>query len=134
MVRVVKHAYEASMFKTKIGTHVNIIDDIRRYDGNLNLEIDDYISYTGPLDEPPNAQFFVNENEEAEGSYDLFIYVSHPGVSGRASTVGDICDKSGERFNVNLGYGPNECHTFGFKFDCTPTNRIALTAEVCFKY
>ena len=114
------------MFKTKIGAYVNIIGDIRRYDGNLNLEIANYVTYTGPLDEPPNARFFVNANEEAVGSHDLFIYVSHPGVSGRASTVGDICDKSGERFNVNLGYGPDECHTFGSIPRISCTNSIAL--------
>ena len=67
---VVKNAYEAGEFETKIGAHVNIIGDIRRYDGNLNSEIDNYVTYTGPLDEPPNAKFFVNANKEAAGSYD----------------------------------------------------------------
>ena len=70
VVWVVKNAYEAGEFETKIGAHVNIIGDIRRYDGNLNSEIDNYVTYTGPLDEPPNAKFFVNANKEAAGSYD----------------------------------------------------------------
>ena len=134
VVWVVKNAYEAGEFETKIGAHVNIIGDIRRYDGNLNSEIDNYVTYTGPLDEPPNAKFFVNANKEAAGGYDLFVYVSHSGAKGRASAIGDVCNENGERFNVNLGYGPNECQKYGSELECRPANRITLTAEVCFKY
>ena len=55
----------------------------------------------------------------------------NPGSSGFAY-LGSVCDKDGRRFSVNNGYGPGSCQAFDppEPIDCTPTNRVMLTAEV----
>ena len=75
---------------------------------------------------------------EIGGEYDLYTYVRHSGHSGRrgawgqAGDYGSVCDKNGKRFNFNAAYGPGDCGRFQSTLDCTPTNRLLLTAEVIF--
>ena len=72
---------------------------------------------------------FRSSSEKDE--FDLITYVTHPGSSGFAY-LGQVCNKDGRRFSVNRGYGPGSCDSFDppEPIDCTPTNRVMLTAEV----
>ena len=73
--------------------------------------------------------FYGSDNED---NFDLITYVTYPGASGYAS-IRQICLKRGnERYSLNRAYGPRDCDNFDppTPIECTPTNRIALTAEV----
>ena len=64
-----------------------------------------------------------------EAKYDAYTYVTYPGASGEA-WGGVVCDPTqSNRINFNRAYGPNDCPTQ--MTNCTKSNRIALTAEVC---
>ena len=68
---------------------------------------------------------------EIGGNFDLHVYVKHSDdYPWGISTIGTVCNKTGYNFNFNQAYGPNQCHAFQSTFDCTPTNRLLLTAEV----
>ena len=76
------------------------------------------------------SDHFLSSSEKDE--FDLIAYVTHPGSSGVAYK-GQVCDKEeGWRFSVNRAYGPGSCQSFAppEPIDCTPTNRVMLTAEV----
>ena len=132
IIKIVENAYKDKTFKTNIGTVINIEADMARYKGSMHDNIETYISTESKKIEQKLRNFFLEQSQNA-GDYDVFIYVSHPGAGGRAGGIGTICDKDGkdwERFNVNMAYGSNECWKFQSQLDCTPTNRIVLTAEV----
>ena len=66
------------------------------------------------------------------GDHDLFTFVTHPGAGGVA-WGGVACETTKTwRINFNKAYGPNQCNYYDppQQIDCTPTNRIVLTAEV----
>ena len=64
--------------------------------------------------------------------HNLIAYVSNGGASGYGP--GDVCNKDGNRWSRTIGYGQNECNSFPTPepIECTPTNRLALTAEVIY--
>ena len=78
-------------------------------------------------------QYF--EEDKDDEKHDLVAYITHPGASGYAYTR-QLCSSSASspRFSMNNAYGSWECGKYSppEPMDCTPTNRLALTAEVMF--
>ena len=68
-----------------------------------------------------------------EDKYHLVAAVTAPGAGGAGSRApGSIC-KHPNKLSLNRGYGPHECNVYSPPEpvdDCTPTIRIAFTAEV----
>ena len=69
--------------------------------------------------------------KEIGGNFDLHVYVKHSGYEPEGfSDIGTVCDPNGNNFNFNQAYGAKQCHILQANLDCTPTNRLLLTAEV----
>jgi len=115
VTRLVRNAYEDKKIKREIGTHVNIIANKVHYDVSLKsvVKVDEH--FLSSID---------------KDYHNLIAYVSNGGASGYGP--GDVCDKDGNRWSRTIGYGQNECNSFPTPepIECTPTNRLALTAEM----
>ena len=64
---------------------------------------------------------------------DISTFVTYPGASGNAFTVGTVCESDPTRnINWNAAYGSGQCNIYcpDEKLACTLEQRIALTAEV----
>jgi len=114
VTRLVTNAYKDKKFKREIGTHVNIIAKKVHYDVSFKSRVE-------------ADEHFWSSNDKDD--HDLIAYVTHPGAEGYGP--GDVCNKNGKRWSHNVGYGPNECNWYQppEPMECTPTNRLALTAE-----
>ena len=77
----------------------------------------------------------LSTNEE---DYDLFTYVTcdnnRARGDGDAFNIGVVCQKTRPWVNFNNAFRENDCAILGPKSGCSPTNRIALTAEVIYKH
>ena len=80
-----------------------------------------------------NSQYF--EEDKDDEKHDLVAYVTHPGASGYAY-LAQLCSTSDRslRYSMNNAYGSRECNYYDppETVDCTPTNRVVLTAEVMY--
>ena len=80
-------------------------------------------------EEDANKHFWSSDDKD---DHDLIAYVTHPGASGFGP--GEVCRKNYIRWSHTKGYGPSQCNKYDppEQMECTPTNRLALTAEVMF--
>ena len=72
-------------------------------------------------------------SSEIGGDYDVYAYIRGSGefgAKGNAYDIGNICNENRQAVNFNAAYGPTECDKWEGTLECTPTNRIVLTAEV----
>ena len=80
-----------------------------------------------------NSQYF--EEDRDDDKHDLVTYITHPGASGYAylATLCSSSDRS-RKYSMNYAYGSRECNNYEppETIDCTPTNRVVLTAEVMY--
>ena len=76
-----------------------------------------------------SSQYY--EEDKDDEKHDLVAYVTHPGASGFAF-LGQLCSTSGNRYSMNNAYDSRDCDNYAppEPIDCTPTNRVVLTAEV----
>jgi len=116
VIRIVKNAYKDPTLKREIGTVVNII----------GTKVIKSIS-SGGL----NSQYFEEDRDDEK--HDLVTYITHPGASGYAylATLCSSSDRS-SKYSMNYAYGSRECNNYEppETIDCTPTNRVVLTAEL----
>lgn len=125
---LVKNAFRDKSLKRALGVKVNIKGEYQRYRRGKLTGLD---------------QVARIAKDERAGSYDAFSFITHPGASGIAWR-GTVCATSnGDKVNHIKAYGPNECkkyleackswdwrcHWDMLYVDCSPTSRIALTAE-----
>ena len=79
------------------------------------------------------SQYFDEDRDDEK--HDLVAYITHPGASGFAY-LGQACSSSDDslKFSKNNAYGSRECNNYQppETIDCTPTNRVVLTAEVMY--
>ena len=126
VMKIVENAYKYKTFKREIGTQVNVLAERRI------LDWDDPSQFFYIFTEEKIKRFHALNKEG--GDFDVYVYVSYSGGyagGGMASYVGDVCDKDKIRVNMNIAYGPDVCSDLlGSKSDCTPTDRLVLTAEV----
>jgi len=117
VIKLVKNAYKDKKFKREIGTHVNIFAGKVFYDMSFKSDV-------------KAAEHFWSSDDK--NHHDLIAYVTHPGAQGVVQWPGDVCKKNENRRSHTMGYGPNQCHYYQppEKIECTPTNRLALTAEI----
>ena len=127
VIKIVQNAYKYKTFQKEIGAQVNIQAEKRIHD----------------WEDPSWGHFYVYTEEKIKrfhalnkegGDFDVYVYVTYAGGyagGGMASYVGDVCDKDKIRVNMNIAYGPDVCSDLlGSNSDCTPTDRLVLTAEV----
>ena len=80
-----------------------------------------------------NSQYFEEDRDDEK--HDLVAYITHPGASGYAylATLCSSSDRS-SKYSMNYAYGSRECNNYEppETIDCTPTNRVVLTAEVMY--
>ena len=125
VIKIVDNAYKYKTFKREIGTKVNVLAERRILDWDDPSQF--FFSYT----EEKIKRF--HELNEKGGDFDVYVYVTYAGGyagGGMASHVGDVCDKDRIRVNMNIAYGPEACSERLGLTDCTPTDRLVLTAEV----
>ena len=72
---------------------------------------------------------------ESPDDYHLYASITYPGTGGggRAFDFGTVCSSvQRRRSNINYAYSDGSCNDYNppERIDCTPTNRIILTAEV----
>ena len=77
------------------------------------------------------SQYFDEDRDDEK--HDLVAYITHPGASGYAY-LAQLCSSSDRslRYSMNNAYGSRDCDAYEppEPIDCTPTNRVVLTAEV----
>ena len=80
-----------------------------------------------------NSQYF--EEDKDDEKHDLVAYITHPSASGYAYAK-QLCmlNSYALRYSMNKAYGKWECDKYSppEPMDCTPTNRLVLTAEVIY--
>jgi len=133
VMALVRNAYRDKSLKNAIGARINIIGTKTRYSGP---------TITGTNTQKLRRLGTLAEKEE-RGAYDVFSFVSHPGAEGVAWR-GTVCRRGNSmKVNYNRGYGSGECskylekcdwydwmcHAEKLWIDCSPSSRIALTAE-----
>ena len=72
---------------------------------------------------------------ESPDDYHLYASITYPGTGGggQAYAIGTVCSSNKrKRSNINMAYSSGSCNSFNppETIECTPTNRIILTAEV----
>ena len=96
-----------------------------------------FVSFNAKDDRAQMKAIFKSSPDKDK--YNLITYVTHNGASGYAGAIGTVCDATdldSSKFDLRFSYirasGPNQCNVLdkGEPVDCTPTNRVALTAEV----
>ena len=119
VIALVKNAYNDKSLKNNIGTKVNIIGATKKHSTCISS-----IEQAEPI-------------AKKQGDYDLFTFVTFPGAGGLAWGA-SVC--KGNNFkdwkvNHNMAYDSYDCNIYNppQSIDCTPTNRIVLTAEVNMK-
>ena len=126
-MKIVENAYKYKTFKREIGTQVNVRAEKRVLDWE-DPSWGFFYVYT-----KEKIKRFHELNEEG-GDFDVYVYVTYAEGSaggGIASDVGDVCDEERIRVNMNIVYGQDAClEQLGSNSDCTPTDRLVLTAEV----
>ena len=80
-----------------------------------------------------SSQYF--EEDKDDEKHDLVAYITHPGARGFAFLEQLCCDQfcdRKKRYSMNNAYGSRDCDAYEppEPIDCTPTNRVVLTAEV----
>jgi len=115
VIRIVKNAFKDPTLKREIGTVVNII-------GTKVIK---------SIPRSVTSQYFDEDRDDEK--HDLVAYITHPGASGFAY-LGQACSSSDDslKFSKNNAYGSRECNNYQppETIDCTPTNRVVLTAEL----
>ena len=80
-----------------------------------------------------NSQYFDEDRDDEK--HDLVAYITHPGASGYAF-LAQLCSSSdnSRKYSMNNAYGSSQCNNYEppERIDCTPTNRVVLTAEVMY--
>ena len=119
VIALVKNAYNDKSLKNNIGTKVNIIGVTKKHSTCISS-----IEKAEPI-------------AKKEGDYDLFTFVTFPGAGGLAWGA-SVCKGNGFKdwkVNHNMAYDSYDCNNYDppQSIDCTPTNRIVLTAEVNMK-
>ena len=80
-----------------------------------------------------NSQYFDEDRDDEK--HDVVAYVTHPGASGFAY-LGQLCLSCHRslKYSMNNAYGSSQCNYYEppERIDCTPTNRVVLTAEVMY--
>jgi len=117
VISIVKNAFKDPTLKREIGTVVNII----------GTKVVKPISSRDRL----NSQYFDEDRDDEK--HDLVAYITHPGASGYAY-LATLCDSRDDalKFSSNKAYGSRQCNYYDppETIDCTPTNRVVLTAEL----
>ena len=89
--------------------------------------------HSSPGENGLSNQYFEEDRDDEK--HDLVAYITHPGASGYAYTK-QLCmlNSYAPRYSMNKAYGKWECGKYSppEPMDCTPTNRLALTAEVVY--
>ena len=79
------------------------------------------------------SQYFDEDRDDEK--HDVVAYITHPGASGYAY-LAQLCSSSdnSRKYSMNNAYGRSQCNNYEppERIDCTPTNRVVLTAEVMY--
>ena len=79
------------------------------------------------------SQYFDEDRDDEK--HDVVAYITHPGASGYAY-LAQLCSSSdnSRKYSMNNAYGSSQCNNYEppERIDCTPTNRVVLTAEVMY--
>lgn len=116
-IGVVRNAYLDRTLKSDIGTTINVIAAKKTHPRTLSS-----ISAAG------------SAAAESPDDYHLYVSITYTGRGGggRAYDIGTVCSSNKQkRSNINMAYSSGSCNAFNppETIECTPTNRIILTAE-----
>ena len=116
-ILIVKNAFKDKTLKNYLGIKVNITSVMKKHKTCID-SLDD----ARPI-------------AKKGGDYNLFTFVTFPGASGGAYGA-TVCEESKEwKVNFIKSYDSYDCDNYSppQSIDCTPSNRIVLTAEVNMK-
>jgi len=116
VIRIIRNAFKDATFKREIGTVVNIIGT----------------KVVKSISQDRLASQYFDEDRDDE-KHDVVAYITHPGASGYAF-LAQLCSSSdnSRKYSMNNAYGRSQCNNYEppERIDCTPTNRVVLTAEL----